>query len=88
MTKFAEFLGGAVLIIGGIILIIGGIILLLPLSTLCGAIAGWAVGLFFEKEILSVASQLGVHNVTMWQLGAFLGFVGAFLRTTTTVKEK
>lgn len=81
MTKFVEFLGAAVLIIGGIIL-------LLPLSTLCGAIAGWAVGLFFEKEILGVASQLGIHNVTMWQLGAFLGFVGTFLRTTTTVREK
>lgn len=77
-------------VVGAVILLAGGIVLLLPLGTFCGAIAGWVVGLFFEREILGVADQLGLHNVTMWQLGAFLGFVGAFLKTKvdTTVKSE
>jgi hypothetical protein len=49
-----------------------------------GAFAGWVVGLFFADTILGIAGQLGIRNVTMWQLGAFLGFVGGFLKTKVT----
>lgn len=74
-------------ILGGAALFSGGLLLLLPLGTLFGGIAGWAVGLFFGDTILGIAGQLGVKDITMFQFGAFLGFVGGFLRTRTEVKS-
>lgn len=75
---------------GGIALVMGGVFLFVILGTLLGGIAGWTVGLFFSDTILGIAAQLGIKNVTMFQLGAFLGFVGGFLKTkvTATVEEK
>ena len=52
------------------------------LGTLAGALIGWIVGWFFSDTILFIAAQLGIKNISMWQLGAFLGFVGGFFRTT------
>lgn len=67
-----------------------GIFFFVILGTLLGGVAGWVVGLFFSETILGIASQLGIKNVTMFQLGAFLGFTGGFLKTkvTATVEEK
>lgn len=59
-------------------------ILLVIFSTLAGAVVGWVVGWFFGDTILGIMNQLGIHGITMWQLGAFLGFVGSFFRTSTT----
>jgi membrane protein YqaA with SNARE-associated domain len=70
-------------IFAGIILSAGTaclFILLVLFSTLAGAIVGWIVGWFFGDTILGIMNQLGVHNIAMWQLGAFLGFVGSFFR--------
>lgn len=50
------------------------------LATLLGAISGWITGLVFEDIILGVIHQLGLHSVTMWQLGGFLGFIGGFFK--------
>lgn len=49
-----------------------------------GAAAGWIVGLCFEEEIMGFLSRIGVETVdmSMWQLGAALGFIGGFLKTT------
>ena len=73
--------------IGGGVAIVALLGILIRLGTLFGAIAGWVVGIFFGDTILGILSQLGVHNVTMWQFGAFMGFVGGFLRTTVTKKD-
>jgi hypothetical protein len=59
-----------------------GILIVAPLSTLFGAVAGWAVGLFFGGTVLGLLGQVGVHDVTMWQVGAFLGFLAAFFKNT------
>lgn len=82
MEKFATVLGGALLTLGGGFLFI-------VFGTLAGAISGWVVGLFFGDTILGIINQLGVKSVAMWQFGAFLGFVGGFLKTkvTATVQE-
>lgn len=56
----------------------------ISLATVFGAIGGWFIGLFFGNTILGILSQLGVHNVAMWQFGAFLGFVGGFFKTSVT----
>lgn len=73
---------------GVAVVFVGGIFLILPLGTLFGGIAGWMVGMFFGDTILGIAGQLGIKGVTMFQLGAFLGFVGAFLRTTVSSSSK
>jgi hypothetical protein len=81
MEGTAKFFGIAFLTICGLAVFV-------IFGTLIGAIAGSIVGLFFADTILGIAGQLGVHNVTMWQLGAFLGFVGGFLKTKVTASVK
>lgn len=81
MDTFIKFFGGAVLAIGGIMFFV-------VLGTLMGTVSGWIVGLLFGDTILGIASQLGIRNVSMWQLGAFLGFVGGFLKTKVTAEVK
>jgi len=74
-------------IIGGIILAMGtaGLVMLgVLLSTLMGIVIGWVVGWFFTPTILGIFAALGVEGFAMWQIGAFLGFVGAFLKTSVT----
>ena len=50
------------------------------ISTLIGAISGWVVGLFFGQSILAIFATIGVSGFSMWQIGAFLGFVASFFR--------
>ncbi len=75
---------------GGVALAMGGIFFFVIFGTLLGGIAGWIVGLVFGETILGIIGQLGVHNVTMFQFGSFLGFIGGFLKTkvTATVEQK
>ena len=53
------------------------------ISSFIGAFTGWCVGLFFGKTILGILATLGIEGFKMWQIGAFLGFVGGFFRTLT-----
>ena len=57
------------------------------LGTLFGALAGWIVGLFFGDTILGILGQMGLHNITMWQYGAFMGFNGGFLKTKVSSSD-
>ena len=66
----------------------GSMFLFVIINSLVGGIAGLVVGLVFGDTILGIFSQLGIHNITMFQAGVFLGFVGGFLRTKTTVEQK
>lgn len=75
-------------VIGGAVLAVGGIFLLVILGTLFGALAGWIVGLVFGDTILLIAAKLGIDGIAMWQFGAFLGFVGGFLKTKVTAEVK
>ncbi len=76
------------LLVGSIALSIGGIFLFVILGTLMGGLAGWVVGLVFSDTILGIAAQIGIHGVTMFQLGCFLGFIGGFLKTKVTAEVK
>ena len=61
---------------------------LLPILTvLVGAFSGWVVGWFFDETILGILSQIGISDVAMWQVGAFLGFVGGFLKTSVSTSK-
>lgn len=72
---------GMVKFFGTAALGLGGLFLFIILGTLTGAIGGWVVGLAFGDTILGIASQVGIKGVTMFQLGAFMGFFGGFLKT-------
>lgn len=56
------------------------------LGTLIGAFMGWVVGLFFGETILAFLAAVGVKTagLAMWQVGAAMGFLGSFLRTTVS----
>lgn len=75
-------------VLGGIALTIGGIFFFVVLGTLMGAFSGWVVGLFFWDTFRAILSQLGIRNIEMWQFGAFMGFVGGFLKTKVTAEVK
>lgn len=57
---------------------IGIILFAVIAGTLFGALAGWIVSLFFNETILTVLMALGIKGISLWQLGAFLGFVSGF----------
>lgn len=62
-----------------------------PLISVCiGAFAGWVVGIFFADTFFDILQRLGMNtdNLAMWQIGAFFGFVGGFLKTTVSVPKK
>jgi hypothetical protein len=66
---------------------VAGLFFFIILSTFMGGVAGWMVGLVFGDTILGVAAQLGIHGISMFQLGVFLGFVGGFLKTKVKVNK-
>ena len=51
------------------------------LGTFIGALTGWIVGWFFGDTILSIFAYIGIKGFSMWQIGAFLGFVSGFFRS-------
>lgn len=59
------------------------------ISCFLGAFAGWTVGLVFEQEIIGFLTRCGVQTegLKMWQLGAALGFIGGYLKTTVHQKN-
>ena len=73
--KFIEMLTQA-LIVAGMFFVYA------LLGTIIGAFTGWVVGIFFAKPILAILSAIGIEGFKMWQIGAFLGFVGSFFRST------
>ena len=60
------------------------VFILVILGTLFGGIAGWIVGLFFTDTIMNTLNRIGVDtmDMTMWQLGATLGFISGFFKAT------
>lgn len=76
------------LILVAIAMALGGNFLFVIFGTLLGAVAGWIVGLFFGETILGILAQMGIHSITMWQFGAFMGFVGSFLKTKVACESK
>lgn len=60
------------------------------LSTVMGAAVGWVVGLFFADTIIGFLGRIGVNvdGLSMWQVGAALGFIGSFFKSTLQQKDK
>lgn len=60
-------------------------ILVIPiLGSFFGALSGWAVSLVWNDAIIGFLSRIGVdtNGLTLWQVGAAMGFLGGFLKTT------
>jgi len=62
-----------------------GVILLLGCvaGTAFGALTGAVVNFFFPNTVVAVLSALGI-TLPLWQVGAGLGFVGMFVRSSVT----
>ena len=80
-----QVFAGAFMTVGLMILIIVMVIL----STFFGGVAGWIVGLFFTDIIMNTLNRIGVDTMgmSMWQLGATLGFVSGFFKSTKVQKN-
>ena len=57
------------------------------LGTLVGGIVGWVVGLVFPFVIVTLNTLTGL-TLTGFEMGAVLGFVGSFFRTSVTKKNE
>ena len=75
-----QLIAGALMALGFVLLVIVAVIL----GTFFGGVAGWIVGLFFTDTIMQTLSRIGVDTMgmTMWQLGATLGFISGFFKAT------
>lgn len=77
-------------IIGGAVVLIVLLFLAPLIGVLCGAFSGWIVGFWWTDPILNFLSRFGLDTagLTLWQIGAALGFLGSFFKSTlTTTKE-
>ena len=81
-----DILAGGAMAFGIVFLII----FLVILGTLFGGIAGWIVGFFFTDTIMTTLNRFGVDTIgmTMWQLGATLGFISGFFKSTISKVNK
>jgi hypothetical protein len=57
------------------------------LGTLVGGIVGWIVGLVFPFVIVTLNTLTGL-TLTAFEMGAVLGFVGSFFKTSVTKESK
>jgi hypothetical protein len=57
------------------------------LGTLIGGIVGWIVGLVFPFVIVTLNTMTGL-TLTAFEMGAVLGFVGSFFKTSVTKENK
>lgn len=80
MTKFV-----------GLLMAFAGLVFVMPLvGVLFGAFAGWVVGLFFAETVLGFLARIGVNTagLAMWEVGAAMGFLGGYLKTSIKSKSK
>ncbi|MBX7459035.1 hypothetical protein K3152_12315 [Qipengyuania sp. 1NDH17] len=52
------------------------------LAMLFGAAAGWLAGLIFPQVFERLTTLIFGEEIPAWQLGAMLGFIATFLRTS------
>jgi len=63
----------------GFVLFLGAV-----MGTVFGALSGWVVGFIFYDTLYQLTQHLGLGDTPPWQLGAMLGFVGGFFRTSVS----
>ncbi len=79
MDKTVKIVGAAFLV--------GVLLFLAPLFGIgFGAFAGWIAGLFYPNTLHLLGQRIGLP-VEPWQLGAMLGFVGGFFKSSLAQKS-
>ena len=75
-----QLIAGALTALGVVLVII----VLAILGTFFGGVAEWIVGLFFTVTIMTTLARFGVdvYRMSMWQLGATLGFISGFFKAS------
>ena len=63
------------------------VIISLVISPCIGALTGWLVGLLFGQTILGILEEIGITGFSMWQIGAFLGFISSFFVSSKSLKS-
>jgi len=64
----------------GVLLLVGSLV-----GAFFGMIGGWIVGWAFDETMQKLlVNVLGLKDVVMWELGAMMGFVGGFIRSSTS----
>ena len=68
-------------------IIVALVIFIAPLfGVLIGAFSGWVVSLFMDETVRSFMTALfpALKDFQLWQIGAGLGFLGGFFKSTLT----
>jgi hypothetical protein len=73
-------------IIAAVVGIIGIVFFVIILGTLMGGVVGWIVNLLFPFVTVTLNALLGT-TLTAFEMGAVLGFVGGFFRSSVTKKS-
>ena len=68
------------------ILVVFMLFIIIIASTIMGGVAGWVVGGVFPEIMAHTKAWFGV-DVTNFQFGAMIGFVGSFLRNSSSIKS-
>lgn len=77
-------------LLGKTVIVLMLICIVPTLGALCGAFSGWTVSLFFNEPIMAFFGSIGVTttNLALWQVGAAMGFLGGFLKTSVHQSSK
>ena len=73
--------------LGAAVMIAAVLFVAVLLGTLIGGIVGWIVGLVFPFVIVTLNTLTGL-TLTAFEMGAVLGFVGSFFKTSVTKESK
>ena len=70
-------------IIFGVISLIALLFVAILLGTLVGGVVGWTVDLMFPFVVITLNALTGL-SLTAFEMGAVLGFVGSFFKSSLT----
>jgi hypothetical protein len=73
-------------VILGTISFVALLFVVILLGTLVGGIVGWTVDLMFPFVVVTLNTLTGLE-LTAFEMGAVLGFVGSFFKSSLTTKE-
>jgi len=61
-----------------------GFFVVIMFGSVAGAASGWAVSLILNETVLTTLAAFGVKTsgLELWEIGATLGFIGAFFKPT------
>ena len=79
MSKFILTVAGAIATAAAASLVL---IFAIAAATLGGAVSGWVVGYFFPGSLDLLSQKVFGQVLPHWQLGAILGFLGSFFRSS------